>query len=109
MAATTINENLLNGLRQHIVDMVSYGRYRVGSTLYRSEINSKAVQANGAVYITFYVRKPAGSTSAANRFRLMSVNNQILAERVETIAFVETLEEILYRFKFGVSVGGDNP
>lgn len=104
MAATTINANLLNGLRQHIVDMVSYGRYRIGSTWYRAEINSKAVQDNGAVHITFYVRKQsAGST--ANRFRLMSADNKVLAERVESITFVETMEEVLYRFKFGVSVG----
>lgn len=105
MAATNINENLLNRLRQHIVDSVSYGRYRIGSTWYRAEINSKGIQSNGSVYITFYIRKPTGSSSPANRFRLMSSNSQILAERIEDVSFAENMETILYRFKFGVSVG----
>ena len=41
--ATTITSTMLGGLRQCIVDMVSYGRYKIGSTWYRAEINSKAV------------------------------------------------------------------
>jgi len=101
--ATTITNTMLNGLRQHIVDMASYGRYKIGGTWYRAEIETKAVQQNGAVHVTFFIRDQAGGTPAS-QFQLLNADNQLLAERAENVAFAEYMDAILYRFKFGVSV-----
>lgn len=104
MANTTITSAMLGGLRQHIVDMVDHGRYMIDGTWRRVEINSKAVQENGSVHVTFYIRRADGSSSPATRFQLRNRSNQVLAERTETVAFVQHMDAILYRFKFGVSV-----
>ena len=103
--ATNITNDLLNGLRAHLVDMVAYARYRIGDTWYRSEINSKEVRANGAVHVTFYIRRADGSSSPANQFQICNASGAVLAERTEDVAFVQYMEKMLYRFKFGISIG----
>lgn len=105
MATVTIDENLLNGLRQRIVDMVSYGRYRIDGTWYRAEINSKSVQVNGAVHVTFYIEAQDSARTSATAFELRSASNALLASIEESVAFIQDAEQVLYRFKFGVSVG----
>lgn len=104
MAATTITNNMLSGLRSHIVDMVDYARYKVGSTWYRAEIESKAVQGNGAVHVAFYLHNPGGSTPAS-QYRLYNASGQLLSERTENVAFLQDMD-VLYRFKFAVSLSG---
>ena len=105
MAATTITPAMLNGLREHVADMVAYARYRIGSTWYRAEIYSKGVQSNGAVHVAFYIQASSSVTTPANRFRLYDSNGTILAERSETVSFDVTVSRMLYRFKFGVTAG----
>jgi len=105
MASTQINTAMLSGLRQHIVDMVSYAGYRIDGVWHRAEIDTKAVQGNGAVHVTFYVHRAEGSASPATAFRLMNADGQALAMREETIEFAQHMDAVLYRFKFGVSVG----
>lgn len=102
MAATTITSNMLGGLRNHVVDMVAYARYKVGSTWYRAEIDSKAVQGNGAVHVAFYLHNPGGTTPAS-QFQLYNASGQLLSERTENVAFLQEMD-VLYRFKFGVSI-----
>ena len=104
MANTTITSTMLGGLRQHIVDMVSRSRYMIDGTWHTAEINSKAVQSNGSVHVTFYVRRADGSSSPATRFQILNASGQVLAERTENVAFAQHMDAILYRFKFGVSV-----
>lgn len=104
MAATTITNVMLNALREQIVDIATYGFYRIGTTWYSTEINSKAVQSNGAVHITFYIE--SHGADLATEFRLTNASGEVLASRVEDVPFVDGAEKMLYRFKFGVSVGG---
>ncbi|MBQ6960880.1 MAG: hypothetical protein IJP78_07895 [Clostridia bacterium] len=104
MAATTITNTMKNGLRQKIIDMISYGQYKIGSTWYRAEIDSKEIKSNGAVHATFYIQVPASRATPASQFRLCNSSGTVLAERTENVPFVDNLDEILYRFKFGISV-----
>lgn len=106
--ATTITNTMLGGLRQHIVDMASYGRYMIDDEWERSEIVTKEVSQNNAVLISFYVHSKNGSASPATKFQLMDENNNVLAERIEELAFTEYYNTLLYRFKFGVNVGENN-
>lgn len=104
MASITITNSLLGGLRGHLAGMFAYGRYMVGGSWYRAEMNSSAVQANGAVHATFYIQPQAGAAVPATKFQLCAADGTVLAERTETVAFNERVEKILVRFKFGVSV-----
>ena len=105
--AITIGEALLTGERQHMIDMTASGRYMIGGTWYGAEINSAAIQQNGAVHITFYARGQDTALTPATRFQLLNTAGDVLAEREETISFTSGLEEILIRFKLGLSVGTD--
>lgn len=103
--ATNITENMLNGLRTHLVDMISYARYKIGDNWYRAEINSKEVRSNGSVHVTFYIQRADGTSSPATQFQICDADGAVLAEQAEEVAFVQYMEKILYRFKFGISVG----
>ena len=102
--ATTISDAMLGGLRQHIVDMASYAEYQMGGSWVRAELNGKTVQRNGAVHITFYVRKQ-GSAVKATAYRLKDASGNVLASKEEDIPFVTGIDAIMYRFKFSVTVG----
>lgn len=103
--ATNITNTMLGGLRQHIVDMASYGRYMIDGEWIRSEIVTKEVSQNNAVHISFYIHARTGSESPATKFQLMDENDMVLAEREEELAFTMYYDTLLYRFKFGVNVG----
>jgi len=105
MATTTITAALLNGLRNRIVDMVSYGRYKIGGAWYRANLNSSQVQTNGAVHVTFYIERQSGNTPATE-FQLCDANGTVLVDRSEEVSFTQFVDKILIRFKLGVSVGG---
>lgn len=105
---TTITSAMLDGLRRHIGTMVSYARYRIGTTWYRAEINSREVRENNSIHITFYIPIPESIDVPANRFQLCDANGNVLAERTEDVPFALHMDTILYRFKFGVSVGQAN-
>ena len=105
MATTTITATLLNGLRTHLVDMVSYGRYMIGGTWYNAKLHSAGVQTNGAVHVTFYIERQGGTSDPATRFQLMSSDGNVLVDRVEDVSFTQFVDKILIRFKLGVSVG----
>lgn len=107
MAATTITNNLLNGLRSRTAEMAGYGRYKIGNAWYRAALNSAAVQANGAVHVTFYIERQAGN-APATQFQVCAENGAVLAERTEEISFADEVEKIEIRFKFGISVGQEN-
>lgn len=104
MATTTITAALLNGLRNRIVDMVSYGRYKIGGAWYRANLNSSQVQTNGAVHVTFYIERQSGNTPATE-FQLCDANGAVLVDRSEEVSFAQFVDKILIRFKLGVSVG----
>ncbi len=101
--ATTITSTMLGGLRQHIVDMVDHGRYMIGGSWINSDIVTKEIQANNMVYVCFYVQA-SGGNSTVTQFQLLDSDDQVLAERVETLTIPEHYDALLYRFKFGVSV-----
>lgn len=104
MASTTITDTLLTELKRQIFECVSYARYKIGSTWYRTEIESKEIRANGAVHVTFYLTPTSNLNTPASQFRLYDANGTLLAERTENVAFASSLK-VQYRFKFGVSQG----
>jgi len=105
MAQTVITDALLNGLRSHLASMAAYGRYKIAGTWYQAELNSHEVMSNGSVHVTFYIESQGSLSNPATNFQVCMSNGTVLAEREESIAFVEYVDRILIRFKFGISVG----
>ena len=104
MAATTINDSLLNGLRQHLAaGMAAYGQYKVGSLWHNAPIDQGEVKKNGSVCISFLIEAQDAVITPATQFRLCAENGDVLAEREEEVAFSETVKELLYRFRFEIT------
>ena len=102
--AMTIGEAMLTGERQHIIDMTAYGRYLIGETWYNAAIDDAAIQAGGAVYISFYAAPQGADGMTITKLQLCNSSNAMLAEREETLTFTSAQERILIRFKFGLIV-----
>jgi len=105
--ATTINNNLLAGLRQKVIDMADHARYREGGAWRTSPIESKTIKSNGAIQIDFYVQKISGY-SVAEKFQIRDANGNVLVERDDTVTFTQFVDEILYRFKLSVTAAENN-
>ena len=103
MATTTITNTMLSALRTRVSDLIAYAQYMVGTTWYHAELESNEIQANGAVHITFYVL--SHGYAQATKFRLCDSEGSVLVERVENVTFGTGMDKVMYRFKFGVSVG----
>lgn len=103
--AMRIHAALLNGLRARLAELPAYAQYRVDGELQRAELVSSEVRENGSVHVSFYVERAEGSSSPAQEFMLCAADGTVLAEQADEVSFVEYIDRILYRFKFGVSVG----
>ena len=101
--ATIITDAMLARLRAHILDSIAYARYRIDGVWQRAEISSAEIKANGAVHLSFYIRRADGSASPADCFHLCAADGTVLAEKSENVAFAQYMEAILYRFRFGVT------
>ena len=107
-ARTTITAALLGGIRQHIIHMASYGAYKIGDAWHQSAITLAEVRANGSVLVAFDLEPQDAQLTPASAFRLCDEEDNVLAEREETIAFVPgESDAVMYRFRFGVRVGED--
>ena len=110
-AQTTITGAMLGGLRQHIINMTAYGAYKISSTWYQSPITLAEVRDNGSVLVAFDLEPKDAQLTPATVLRLYDANNNVLAEREDTVEFVpNSADAVMYRFRFGVRVGesGEN-
>ena len=104
MAATQISRTLLTSLRENILSAAAYGRYKIGGTWYTSPISFSSIRANGSVELAFYITRQDNNGTPATHFQLMNSRNEVLAEREETVQFMNGLDLMVYRFKFSVTV-----
>lgn len=106
--ATTISSNLLGALRQRIITVAAYGQYKIGSAWHNAEIESGYVRANGSVCVSFIVEPQDAALTPATQFRLCDEDGNVLAEREDTIAFIQNAADaLLCRFRFSVKAGED--
>ena len=100
--AATVTSNLLQAVRQAIVDTADHGRYRIGTTWRTAAIKAKQVQSNGSVHISFDVQRDS-SGNPANRFQVRDKNNNVLLDKTEDVIFGFGYDYFSYRFKVGVT------
>lgn len=108
MNNVSIEEAMLNKLRQHIADIVAKAQYKVGSTWYDAVFTAE-VQSNSMVNVSMILEPVSGPGTVVTNFRLMDSGNVKLAEKTQTITFFSGVDTIMYRFIFGVTVNeGDD-
>lgn len=100
-----IKEAMLSGLRQHIIDMVAKAQFNVGST-WHDAVFSGAVGSNDMVSVNMVLEPVSGPSTLATQFRLLNSNGDQLAGKTENIQFLPGVEEMMYRFVFGVTLAG---
>lgn len=107
MATITITKTLLDELRYHLLNTVSYARYKIKSTWYRASIDTGSVRSNGTIHISFYIEAKDSVPSPATQFRLYDASGTMLVDRTETVEFTADLTRVLYQFRFEVIASGE--
>ena len=105
--AVAIQNGLLEGLRAHLLDMVSKGRYKLGGTWYDAEIVNKEVGENHLCYITLVILPMQGDGSVATDFQLLSSDGTLLATDQKNVPFASGLDAVQFRFILNVRAGGE--
>ena len=98
-----VKEAMLAGLRRHIIDMVAKAQFKAGGTWHDAAFTG-AVGSNDMVSVNMVLEPVSGSSTLVTQFRLLNSNGDELAGKTENIQFLPGVEEMMYRFVFGVSL-----
>lgn len=90
-----------NDLRSYIKRRVSYARYRVGSTFYKTPINDVEINADGTVRV--WISILPGSSVTVNRVELWSNNAELWMHQDCSITIASGQTGILYWFDITLS------
>lgn len=88
-------------LRSYIKRRISYARYRVGTTYYKTDPNDIAVLSNGTVRALLSIIP--GDTVTVNRVELFNTASDLWAHQDVSITISAGQTGILYWFDFTIS------
>ena len=93
---------LLNSMRQHLMESISYATYTAGGADHKARIESADVIADGRVSVSFIIDPTLTGGEEVTHVGLYDANDALLVSRDERIARADANEGIMYRFYFTV-------
>lgn len=90
-----LTSNALLGYRNYTKRAVSYARYKIGSTYYRSKIESVEVLASGVVEISFKIELESGS-GTVSEVQLYDTDGKLWLSKTETLKISDVSEGFFY-------------
>ncbi|CCJ32901.1 hypothetical protein [Caloramator australicus] len=95
-----LTSNALQKLKDFIRDNVSYGKYRIGTTYYQVPIHNIEI-VDDKVNIYLLLDNTITGTVTINQFQLYDKDNNLFAEKTESITKNDT-QGILVKFSITV-------
>ena len=89
-------------LRNYVKRRISYARYRVGSTWYKTTLSNVAVLSNGTVRAQLNVNSN-GQAITVNRVELYNHDQELWAHQVCNITVTTNQSGILFWFDFTIT------
>ena len=96
----------IEGYRNYTENLISYARYKIGSTWYTAPVDRKERMADGRVAVYFSIEPQSATTVTVTGVRLYDKTGARWAEKTESITIDDVQEGVLYRFTFDLHVGG---
>ena len=88
----------LTGFKNYVTKTVSYARYKVGSTYYKTDISKVYVNSDGKVAIEFYVDHTVPGNITISEIQIYDTSGQLWLTVSENITRKASQEAIFYRF-----------
>lgn len=97
-----LTNSAIEGYKVHTERVLSYARYRIGSTWYNAEISRNERMADGRVAIYIPIIPQSQSAVTITGVQLYDKAGQLWAEKSENINIESVQEGVLYRFTFDI-------
>ena len=85
----------LTGYRNYTKRVVSYAKYKIGSTYYESRIESVKTLWSGIVEISFMIELESGS-GTVSEVQLYNTDNELWLSKAESLKLSDVSEGFLY-------------
>ena len=85
----------LTGYRNYTKRVVSYAKYKIGSTYYESKIESVKKLPSGIVEISFMIELESGS-GTVSEVQLYNTDNELWLSKAESLKLSDVSEGFLY-------------
>lgn len=85
----------LTGYRNYTKRVVSYAKYKIGSTYYESRIESVKTLSSGIVEISFMIELESGS-GTVSEVQLYNTDNELWLSKAESLKLSDVSEGFLY-------------
>ena len=85
----------LTGYRNYTKRVVSYAKYKIGSTYYESKIESVKTLSSGIVEISFMIELESGS-GTVSEVQLYNTDNELWLSKAESLKLSDVSEGFLY-------------
>lgn len=92
----------LTSIRNYIKESVSYGKYEVGGSWYRTQIQNTEVLPDGRITVTMVLGQDFSESVTITGVQVYSPNDILVAQTEENIQCLSPEQGIWYRFRFSV-------
>ncbi|MBR1744367.1 MAG: hypothetical protein IJ733_21410 [Lachnospiraceae bacterium] len=96
----------IKGYQQYTKRILSYARYKIGSTYYKVNINSVNVTTNGIVEIDFLIEPTV--TGTITEVQLYDTNGELWLDKTESLSVSSVVEGFFYTVQLKISEKEDD-
>ena len=90
-----LTSTALAGYRNYTKRIVAYAKYKIGSTYYKTGIESVKVLSSGIVEISFMIELDSGS-GTVTEVQLYNTDNELWLSKTESLKLSDVSEGFLY-------------
>lgn len=96
----TLDSSYLSRKRTQIMREIRYAEYKVGSTWYRTDIQTSQILADGRVEVVFVIDHTIAGNITVTGVRLYDANGDKIGEKTTSITRADATEGIAYTVRF---------
>ena len=104
----TLDSAYLGRLRTRVMKEIRYAEYKVGSTWYRTDIQTSQILSDGRVEVVFVIDHTVAGNITVTGVRLYDENGEKIGEKTTSITRADATEGISYTVRFRLFQAVDN-
>lgn len=103
-----LTKTALDGYRAYTKRTISYARYKVGTTYYKTCIEDITIDEKGVVTASFKIEVPkTGASALVTEIQLFDQDNQLWLSKAESLNMASVVEGFYYDCRFTISEKGE--
>lgn len=99
---TIFTENGMNAVKEAICSVFANVQFKIGSIYHDAQILSAEILQDGRIEISLIFSLPSAGSVTVSSVRILDAENNVVAEKAESISFNADLGGAYYKFHFSV-------